>query len=414
MQKPAIFSGRHARALVGSFSWLAAATTVACSQGSDEHSGVARQHIAGGTVDVSHQDVFLLGWHEGQVGALCTATLIAPNLLLTARHCVSPNSSDDDRVLCGDAGLGEPRPADAFFATNDPQPRQSSPFFRAREVRVPEAGVDTCGFDIALIILNQNVPAELSTPAVPRIDRDAAPGEAYTAVGYGLTGSGEPSGSRMQLGGLSVACQPGSCGDGVESTEFLGETGICSGDSGGPALDAEGKVLGVVSRGGPECSLPIYGSVAAWRDFITTTAEEAAALGEYEPPFWVSSGSSDRPLPAGAGGAPGEMSGGAEGDTCHDGSECKSGLVCYARSSHDVGSCAVACTATADCEAGLVCQPAGGVSVCTEPSGSGDESGGCTVSAPGTQARWLELLLAGGVGVALFRRRSARAPHRRA
>jgi hypothetical protein len=410
MPTPSTSPGRHARALVGaSLLVLASAGQLACSQANAERTNEAQQSIAGGTLDVSHQDVFLLGWHEGQIGGLCTATLIAPNLLLTARHCVSPNSGDSDRVLCGEAGLGEPRAADAFFATNDAQPRQNSPFFRAREVRVPEAGVDTCGFDIALIVLDQNVPATLSTPAIPRIDRDATPGEGYTAVGYGLTGNGEASGSRMQLAGLSVACQPGSCGEGVESTEFLGETGICSGDSGGPALDADGKVLGVVSRGGPECSEPIYGSVAAWRDFIISTAEEAAALGEYEAPFWVTTGSSDAPVLPGVGGASGETTRGAEGDTCHDGGECKSGLVCYASSSRDVGSCTLACSTTADCGDGLVCQPAGSVSVCVAPSESEDDSSGCAVSAPGTRPRWLALLLAAGAGLTLFRRRSASA-----
>jgi hypothetical protein len=388
---------------------LAGASAFGCGTASRERVSGDQQPIAGGTVDVSHQDVFLLGWHEGQVGALCTSTLIAPNLLLTARHCVSPNSSDSDRVLCGEAELGEPRPADAFFATNDPKPRQNSPFFRAREVRVPEAGFDTCGFDIALIILDENVPAELSTPAVPRIDRDPTPGEAYTAVGYGVTASGEPSGSRMQLGGLSVACEPGTCGDGVESTEFLGETGICSGDSGGPALDAEGKVLGVVSRGGPECSEPIYGSVAAWRDFIISTAAEAAVLGNYESPFWVTTGSSDRPPLPGAGGAPSEAPLGAEGDACRQGGDCRDGLICYADAGQSVGECTASCHVTADCDEGLVCEPVGAVSICAAPTGSGDDSGGCSIANAGATSRSLGLLAAAALVLARLRRRSANA-----
>jgi hypothetical protein len=395
----------RARSLVGPLSLLlAGASSGACNAVRDEGLAGAQQSIAGGTVDVSHQDVFLLGWHEGQNGALCTATLIAPNLLLTARHCVSPNSGDSERVLCGDAGLGDPRPAESFFATNAPQPRQDSPFFGARDVRVPAAGVDTCGYDIALIILDENVPPELSTPAVPRIDRDAIPGEAYTAVGYGVTASGEPSGSRMQLGGLSVACQPGTCGDGVESTEFLGETGICSGDSGGPALDANGKVLGVVSRGGPECSEPIYGSVAAWRDFIVETAKEAAVLGEYEAPFWVKTGSSDAPVLIGAGGASSERAPGAEGDACSSGSDCSKSLICYAAAGSS-GVCTASCSVTADCADGMICRPVGNTSICSAPTDSGDESGGCAVSAAGTNASWAGLLVASGAALVLWRRR---------
>jgi hypothetical protein len=396
---------------------LLLASVAGCSRANGEGTARARQSIAGGTVDLSHQDVFLLAWHAGQTGALCTATLIAPNLLLTARHCVSPFDDESERVLCGDAVLGDPYPPSAFFATNDAQPREGSPFFGATDVRVPAAGVDTCGYDIALIILQQSVPAALSTPAVPRIDREPTPGEPYTAVGYGETESGQPSGSRMQLTGLSVACQPGSCGEGVESTEFLGETGVCSGDSGGPALDADGKVVGVVSRGGPDCSEPVYGSVAAWRDFIVTTAREAAALGGYQPAFWVTSGSSE-PAPvlggagadgSGAGGAPTETSGATAGESCKAAGDCHDGLVCYAAKSGEPGVCTPTCSATVACEGGKVCKSVDDVFLCAPNTNRVvDATDGCTLAAaPGSGAPWSSLLAASGAAWAWQRRRRA-------
>ena len=387
---------------------LTAIGAVGCSARGDESAASSRQSIAGGTVDVSHQDVFFLISHQGQSAALCTATLIAPNLLLTARHCVSPNGSETDHVLCGDALLGDPFPPSAFFATNDAQPRENSTYFGASDVRVPQAGGDTCGYDIALIILKQNVPSIVSTPAVPRIDRDALPGEPYTAVGYGEMANGQPSGSRMQLAGLSIACEPGTCGEGVESTEFRGETGICSGDSGGPALDANGKVVGVVSRGGPDCSEPVYGSVAAWRDFIVDTAQDAATLGGYDPPFWVTSGSSDpaSPVLVGAAGAPPEPNNGVEGETCTSTGDCGDGLVCYAKRTGTSGLCTTTCTATADCSSGHVCQTVGSVSVCATPALPVDDEGGCAVSATGSgRTSWVALLGALGVGLAWARRR---------
>src|SRR4051794_18888443 len=101
---------------------LPALMVSACSTAAGEQSGRQSQAIAGGTADLSHQDVFLLVRESQNSGALCTATLIAPNLLLTARHCVSQGSSSD-HVTCGDSMLGLPYPASAFFATNDPQPR---------------------------------------------------------------------------------------------------------------------------------------------------------------------------------------------------------------------------------------------------------------------------------------------------
>ncbi|MES1182255.1 MAG: S1 family peptidase [Myxococcales bacterium] len=398
---------------------LTAGALPSCSANSDERTAGSTAAIAGGVADASHQNVFLLVRESQDSGALCTATLIAPNLLLTARHCVSPGTGDD-HVLCGDSVLGDPYPASAFIATNDAQPHRSSPIFHARDVRVPGLGEDTCGYDVALIILNENVPTDISQPAVPRIDREVRPGESYTAVGYGLDETGDSTGSRMQLAGLSIECEPGSCGDGVESTEFRGERGICSGDSGGPALDADGKVVGVVSRGGPECSTPVYSTVTAWHDFIIETATAAALLGGYEAPFWVTTGLSDPPVligndgAAGAAGAPGAAGASSateasEGDECDSGHACDSGLICYAASGETTGRCSAVCQDTSDCNDGLVCQNAGSVSVCTVPTGSADDKGGCSVALAGTPGSSGGLLLA-ALGALAFstRRRRAR------
>jgi len=387
----------------------------ACSTGAGEPVGGTSQAIAGGTADITDRAVFELARETQDSGALCTATLIAPNLLLTARHCVSPGDGSD-HVLCGDSMLGAPFPPSAFFATNDAHPGQSSPFFTAVDVRVPGQGVDTCGYDVALIILSENVPADVATPAIPRIDREVMPGEVYTAVGYGVNENGAHTNTRMERQGLSVACEPGSCGEGVESTEFRGDTGICSGDSGGPALDADGKVVGVVSRGAPDCATPIYGTVTAWQDFIIATATDAAKLGGYEPPFWVTTKSSDPPASptpsggsagAGAGGAADAPSGASAGQPCAASSDCLDTLVCYASGSSAMGVCAATCQTTSDCSAGLACQSFGSASVCALPTGSGDDSKGCAVSAARAKASllgvWLTALAA---SVTLLRRRS--------
>lgn len=381
---------------------------LACSASADPNAS-STQAIAGGTADASHQNVFLLVRETNDSGSLCTATLIAPNLLLTARHCVSPGTGDD-HVLCGDSVLDDPYPASAFFATNDAQPRQDSPIFRAIAVRVPGLGEDTCGYDLALVILKSSVPTDISVPAVPRIDREVQPGELYTAVGYGENEAGKSTGSRMQLDGLTIACEPGSCGEGVESTEFRGERGICSGDSGGPALDADGKVVGVVSRGGPDCSTPVYSTVTAWQDFITETAKEAAELGGYEAPFWVTTGLSDPPVLVGQGGAGGQ--GGAtgapglasEGEACDSVNACSGGLVCYTPGSQTSGRCSAVCEVTKDCNDGLVCQSAGTVSVCTVPTELADDTGGCSLASPASRSGG-GLLLATMAALALGRRR---------
>ncbi len=386
----------------------AALSALGCGSTSDEHAASRAQDIAGGTEDASDQSVFLLVRESQNSSALCTATLIAPNLLLTARHCVSPGTGSE-LVLCGESMLGAPYPASAFFTTNDAEPHEGSQRFGAIDVRVPGVGVDTCGYDIALIILSENIPDSVSKPAVPRIDREVLPGEHYTAVGYGQTGTASMMGpTRMELSGLSIACEPGSCGGGVESTEFRGETGICSGDSGGPALDTDGKVVGVVSRGGPDCSTPIYGTVTAWRDFLIDTAKDAATMGGYTPPFWVSSGSSDPPVLAGSAGAPSVPEGASLGEPCTATSACQSDLVCYASESGQPGKCSATCTTTSQCSEGMVCQSAGDVSVCVTPSGGADDHGGCAVSRTRSSESLGSLLVALGASLTLVRRRSRR------
>jgi len=363
----------------------AAVTLAGCSAAGTEPIGRADTAIAGGTADGTHENVFLLISHQQDRGGLCTATLIAPNLLLTARHCVSPGGGD--HVLCGEAVLGEPYPASAFVATNAAVPTDGSAFFRVTKVQVPVQGEDTCGYDIALIVLAEVVPPHIAEPAIPRIDLEVVPGEAYTAVGYGEDETGASTGSRMRREGLSVACEPGSCGSGVESTEFRGEAGICSGDSGGPALDATGKVVGVVSRGSEDCGTPVYGTVTAWRGFLVEAAKEAAIAGGYAPPFWVATGKSDPPPGApgggnaGAGGSSGSGEPGAEGEACSVSASCRQGLLCYAETAAlEEAACVRQCGSTSECSAGQVCEDLGPASGCVSPRGGGADESGCGVA----------------------------------
>jgi hypothetical protein len=307
--------------------------------------------IAGGELDEAHEAVFALYTHfgGGAVGG-CTATLIAPNLLLTARHCVSP-SLGEDRVICGSATFEDAVPGDQVIGTNDAVPGRESPTFRGFSVRVPSEGQDTCGFDIALITLAEAIPSAVAEPAVPRIDREVSAGEPYVAIGYGVDAQGNPTEGRMLLGDLTVECSPGACGPrGIESTEFLGETGICSGDSGGPALDADGKVIGVVSRGSEPCETPIYGTVFAWRDLIVETALEAAEIGGYDPPFWAVTLSSDPPPVIEP-----EPEPLAEGEPCEAGSVCAPGTVCYYRGDAELAVCSATCEDDDACGAGQAC-----------------------------------------------------------
>ncbi len=161
----------------------------AAPEGGFDAVGIDSQGILGGEQDLEHRNVFGTVTHEGNAGASCTATLIAPNLLLTARHCVSRNTTQ--QVICGQSELGESYPGTAIYATNAVTFREAREWFQGLEVAVPPGADDTCGHDVALIILGSNVPSSVAEPAVPRIDRDVVTGESYAAVGYGVADDGD-------------------------------------------------------------------------------------------------------------------------------------------------------------------------------------------------------------------------------
>jgi MYXO-CTERM domain-containing protein len=80
------------------------------------------------------------------------------------------------------------------------------------------------------------------------------------------------------------ACTPA---DSIEVREWRGDDGTCNGDSGGPALDAEGLVIGVTSRGPHGCAGAVYGGLEAWGPWISAVAIAAADVAGIPPPTWA-------------------------------------------------------------------------------------------------------------------------------
>ncbi len=394
-------------------------STIACgSSGAPSAEGTAQaaEPIQGGQFDQEHTSVVGMFTIQGNYGGMCTGTLIAPNLVLTARHCVAPSQSGERFVVCGASAFGQPYAPTNIYFTNDDQMSDHGNWFRTSGVRVPPQGNDTCGYDMALVILaGSGIPASVAVPYIPRIDLDPAQGEVYQAVGYGVTNPATGnSGNRMSRANLKVACAPGDCGRGVEPTEFVGETGICSGDSGGPALDTSGKVIGVVSRGQEPCDNPVYGSVSRWKAWITQVAREAATAGGYTPPFWVTTGKSDPPPEGGTGGSGGiDPPIDAQGQRCSASQGCPSGYQCYLPSADSAAYCAADCSSASACGAGTSCQAVASASLCLDQGAAngGGDSGGCAVApavashrGPAKPVPWIAGLLLVGLTAARARR----------
>jgi MYXO-CTERM domain-containing protein len=309
----------------------------------------------------------------------------------------------------------------------------------------PQAGTAVCGKDIALLLLSgSGVPSSLVTPIEPRLNSEIGANDEFVAIGYGLQDpddeNGSTAGHRMSVTGASVFCTGMTCGtDIVAQGEWIADSPVCSGDSGGPALDENGHVAGVTSRGDADCTLGIYTSVYAWSDFIKDGAFDAAARGGYAPPAWAgepppgnggatasggggngSGGASNQPT-AGAAtlAGTGNVIGGGSGTgsptidplglSCTN--RCPGNYACWAESDEPPGICVPRCgAALPECPEGYSCNMAIEACVRTEAlAGSPKkESSGCSVGAASTPSSGALGLLGLGVSALLLSRRRRR------
>jgi secreted trypsin-like serine protease len=210
-----------------------------CSAPDDAATRAGSSAIVGGSVDSGDPAVVLLVSYPSDQSsfATCTATLVAPDVLLTAAHCVDPadHAGESFGVFAGSS-------ANAFPTAADLVPK----LLPVKEVHVHPSYNPSPPFtaDIGVAILQ----APLSTPVLPvrmtSLPGDIA-GKAARIVGYGQTTYGQPNAEKNSADTVIAAVDSGD-------TLSVGDLDrrSCVGDSGGPALvvlDGAETIVGVDS-----------------------------------------------------------------------------------------------------------------------------------------------------------------------
>jgi hypothetical protein len=203
-------------------------------------------------------------------GAVCTATMVAPNLLATARHCVAYGT--DAAFLCtvrgepipvSDGGgiLGADVPPDSIEIYSG-EVTGSTLVAKGQEI-VSTLSLTNCINDLAFVVLDRPLALPLATL---RLGTKTAVGEPITVIGYGIQQLGPleldwPQRPRKKAHQTVAAVGPDVTSD---ATTVIPRTLVmnngpagCRGDSGAPALsDRTGALIGVYTNrvGGDDCT----------------------------------------------------------------------------------------------------------------------------------------------------------------
>jgi V8-like Glu-specific endopeptidase len=419
-----------------------------------EQAATSSNAIQGGTNDSTHSFAVGVVLQGARGVALCSGALLGPNLVATARHCVSQISSTV--IDCATSSFGAVRAAGNVSVTTDPTISRNATLYGVSEIMVPSGSNQTsvCGNDLALLILSQAITLpQYVTPAIsPPMTDHRAYTTTVTAIGYGVSTptdtTGATSGVRRIKENVDLVCIPNdttfvNCFPAeapvMSANEFLSNNGTCEGDSGSSAFEQRSfnngswVSFGVLSRGGVDadggtCVGGIYTRFDAWGQLIIDAACQAASVGGYPPPSWAdcSPQAGDAGDAAQSAAPEGGPSSAFEGGLCmKNDTPCNSNVDCCSANclSHGAGTtfaCAACDSSASPCDMGYTCHEGTCVPTATQDDGGGNGAGvrsglstakGCTCAAlggsgPFATSPWREILSGLGlVGLALVRRR---------